>query len=65
MKTDWQQIRDMMNTVIDSCEQIETAEFNEEYRSATLEIKRSQLLRSGVSNQCQDASGLHSLPDHS
>ena len=39
MKTDWQQIREMMNTVIDSCEQIETAGFNEEHRSATVEIK--------------------------
>jgi len=39
MKTDWQQIREMMSTVIDSCEQIETAGFNEEHRSATVEIK--------------------------
>jgi len=39
MKTDWQQIREMMDTVIDSCEQIETAGFNEEHRSATVEIK--------------------------
>ncbi|BAV74748.1 hypothetical protein PCAU_2539 [Pseudomonas chlororaphis subsp. aurantiaca] len=39
MKTDWQQIREMMNTVIDSCEQIETAGFNEEHRSATVKIE--------------------------
>lgn len=39
MKTDWQQIREMMSTVIDSCELIETAGFNEEHRSATVEIK--------------------------
>ncbi|MHC8395574.1 hypothetical protein ACYZT8_18270 [Pseudomonas sp. LB3P93] len=39
MKTDWQQIREMMNTVIDSCEQIESAGFNEEHRSATVKIK--------------------------
>ncbi|MBC3948765.1 hypothetical protein [Pseudomonas folii] len=39
MKTDWQQIRDMMNTVIDSCEQIEAAGYREEHRSATVEIQ--------------------------
>lgn len=39
MKTDWQQIREMMNTVIDSCEQIETAGFNEDHRSATVETR--------------------------
>ncbi|WP_095100744.1 hypothetical protein [Pseudomonas sp. Irchel 3A5] len=39
MKTDWQQIREMMNTVIDSCEQIEAAGYCEEHRSATVEIQ--------------------------
>ena len=39
MKTDWQQIREMMNTAIDSCEQIEMAGFREEHRCATVEIK--------------------------
>ena len=39
MKTDWQQIREMMNTAIDSCEQIETAGFNEAHRCATVQIK--------------------------
>ena len=39
MQTDWQQIREMMNTVIDSCEQIETAGFREEHRAATVDIK--------------------------
>jgi hypothetical protein len=39
MKTDWQQIREMMNTVIDSCEQIETAGYREEHRAATVAIK--------------------------
>jgi hypothetical protein len=39
MRTDWQQIREMMNTVIDSCEQIETAGFHEDHRSATVQIK--------------------------
>lgn len=38
MKTDWRQIREMMNTAIDSCEQIEAAGFSEEHRSATVEI---------------------------
>ncbi|WP_234452953.1 hypothetical protein [Pseudomonas sp. SW-3] len=64
MKTDWQQIREMMNTVIDSCEQIETAGFREEHRSATVEIKGVEL-RPGVFDQCVDTSGEHSLPDHS
>ncbi|MHC8376663.1 hypothetical protein ACYZT3_11635 [Pseudomonas sp. MDT1-16] len=39
MKTDWQQIREMMNTVIDSCEQIEAAGYCEEHRAATVAIK--------------------------
>ena len=39
MKTDWNQIREMMNTVIDSCEQIENAGYSEQHRSATVEIK--------------------------
>ena len=39
MKTDWQQIRDMMNTAIDSCEQIEAAWFSEKHRDATVNIK--------------------------
>ncbi|KAF0864930.1 hypothetical protein RZO07_24780 [Pseudomonas protegens] len=39
MNTDWQQIRDMMNTVIDSCEQIEAAGYREEYRSAKVQIE--------------------------
>ncbi|MFP3924481.1 hypothetical protein [Pseudomonas sp. W5-36] len=38
MSTDWQQIREMMSTVIDSCEQIERAGLSEEHRSATVEI---------------------------
>lgn len=38
MNTDWQQIRDMMNTVIDSCEQIEAAGYREEHRSAKVQI---------------------------
>lgn len=42
MKTDWQQIRDMMNTAIDSCEQIEAAGFEEHHRDATVEIDGRQ-----------------------
>ena len=38
MKTDWQQIRDMMSTVIDSCEQLEAAGLSEEHRAATVHI---------------------------
>ncbi|WP_347928990.1 hypothetical protein [Pseudomonas helvetica] len=38
MHTDWKQIREMMNTVIDSCEQIENAGFREEHRTATVEV---------------------------
>ncbi|WP_025129522.1 hypothetical protein [Pseudomonas sp. PH1b] len=38
MQTDWQQIRDMMNTVIDSCEQIENSGYGEAYRSARVSI---------------------------
>ncbi|OLS60441.1 hypothetical protein [Pseudomonas putida] len=38
MKTDWNLIREMMNTAIDSCEQIEAAGFDESLRSATINI---------------------------
>ncbi|WP_282348417.1 hypothetical protein [Pseudomonas sp. PS01301] len=38
MRTDWQQICEMMNTAIDSCEKIELAGFNESYRSAVVTI---------------------------
>lgn len=39
MKTDWKQIREMMNTAIDSCEQIEVAGYNEKHRVATVSIE--------------------------
>jgi hypothetical protein len=39
MKTDWKQIREMMNTAIDSCEQIEAAGYTEQYRSASVTIE--------------------------
>ena len=38
MKTDWQQIRDMMNTVIDTCEQLEAAGLREEHRDVTVHV---------------------------
>lgn len=65
MKTDWQQIREMMKTVIDNCEQLRTAGFREEHGSVTVEIK-------GVDYSVQEflisawtLPGKHSLPDHS
>ena len=38
MQTDWKQIREMMNTVIDSCEAIENAGYREDHRDAMVEI---------------------------
>ena len=38
MKTDWQQIGEMMSPVIDSCEQIETAGFNEKHRPELISL---------------------------
>ncbi|NIE73196.1 hypothetical protein F3J44_25950 [Pantoea sp. Tr-811] len=38
MKTDWNLIREMMNTAIDSCEQIDAAGFDESLRSAVINI---------------------------
>lgn len=42
MKTDWNLIREMMNTAIDSCEQIEAAGFDESHRSATVTINGAE-----------------------
>ncbi len=37
MKTDWQLIRDLMNSVIDSCEAIENLELTDEDKNALLQ----------------------------
>lgn len=38
MKTDWNLIREAMNTAIDSCQRLENLGYGEQHRSATIDV---------------------------